>query len=80
MASQYSVLALDLGSIWGRTGKGEGISTTKLAKISLNRFDGWPCPRAQVQLGGFCELLRSRSKRMPVCGRVFFGVFFLFNR
>jgi hypothetical protein len=52
---------------------GEGISTTSLAKISLNPLDGWPCPRAQVQLGRFCELLWPRSERVPVCGRVFFG-------
>ena len=62
---------------WGvfgaANGEGRRDIDHKARKDFSESFDGWPCPRGQVQLGGFCELLRSRSKRMPVCGRVFFG-------
>ena len=63
---------------WGvfgaANGEGRRDIDHKARKDFSESFDGWPCPRAQVQLGGFCELL-------PVCGRVFFGAssFFFFS-
>lgn len=80
MASQY-VYSLSIGSmsIWGeQRAKGEGISTTKFAKISLNPLMGGLVRERKCSLVASGELLRPRSKRVPVCGRVFFGANFLF--
>jgi hypothetical protein len=51
------------------------MSTTSCKDFS-DSFDVWPCPRAQVQLGRFCELLRAWSQQACVWMSVFGASFF----